>query len=352
MDNLTGRIGFIPVYETLPDARDFNEGKIIIDNSQKNPKLKYSKIIDNELVWVTIDGSDSPMIPATMADLDSHLRERDWNIYGRLYSNAEFKKPVINTDFPPSSTTTTTTTSNPEGDNNKTTTELPEINEISQFSLRMRTMSSGLEDEQQDSSDEEIYLSRVLEDLPEIPSVGELSWDSVCLTDGDYDISEDRGFCSIYEELINLKMKKLEQDGNTVDLGTRHYYDIISIRDVERGSSTIDLIALSGSNYTNVINLNSIIEFDTAGTGKFKNCTCNLTVGIEYTVSGKTYVKEHSFIPYFIDAGNLISNSFITNILDYVTLDFHKNCLRVFPMSKKVTECIISYCYIDYEGLF
>lgn len=356
MDNLTSKVGFIPTYESLPDANDFEEGKIIIDFSQAKPRLKYSKVEGEKMVWVTVDGSDSPNIPASMSELDSQLRERDWNICGRLYSNIEYTKPSVVI----TSTTSTpgllpvpdkTTTSIPE--DNYTTTAPETENPDSEFSLRRNiSVVSSIEDQQSESEEEKLYLSRVLENLPEIPSIEDLSQNSVCLTDDDYSISEDSGFCSIYEELINLKMKELAlESGGTeiIDLGTRHYFDIVSLRDVERGSSIIDLIALGGSNYTNTVNLNGLIE---SSLSKFINSSCYLVAGIEYTVSGKTYTKEYTFVPFRSESGEVISESLIINLSDYVILDYHFNCLRAFPNSKDVTECIISYCYLTYEGLF
>jgi hypothetical protein len=318
----------------LPDAEKFSEGKIIIDCSQEKPKLKYVKNVDGVFRWITIDGSDSPLIPASMADLENQLRQRDWNITERVYSDIYYNKPVPSPTGIPTTTTTTTTTS---------TTPLPLSDSDSVKEFRS-VFSVNVEEDEELS--EHFYISRVAE-LDEIPMYYQLAGDfkEILISDDDFEETGAEEFCNIYEELMNLKMKVLEYDGSTIDLGTRHYYDIISIRDIERGSSTIDLISLGGSSYTNVLNLNSLIDL---GLGNF----CTLVVGIEYTVAGKTYSKEHSFIPYTVENENIIPNSFITNISNQISLDFHNNCLRVFSMSKEVTECIISYCYINYEGLF
>ena len=44
MDSLKQSLGFIPVYDNLPDPEIFDEGRFIIDYSQGKPLLKYTKL--------------------------------------------------------------------------------------------------------------------------------------------------------------------------------------------------------------------------------------------------------------------------------------------------------------------
>jgi hypothetical protein len=87
----------------------------------------------------------------------------------------------------------------------------------------------------------------------------------------------------------------------------------------DAGSSIIDLIALGGSSYTNIVNLNNILGSDIGPKS-------TVVVGVEYTVSGKTYTKEISFIPFKVTEENVVSENFISKILDYAVIE----CFR-FP---------------------
>ena len=325
MNNLTDKLGFIPIHEGL--MSDYNSvegdlGKFVIDFSQNKPVLCYSKLTGNgELVWVRVDGSDSPLSSAQMADLDYQLRQRDWNIGGRIYTDFKFNLDPSN--------------------NNKSS----EAEEDTSGSFTQ-------------SNREKLYLSKIFQDLEYIPEIDSLSNNNsgILLSDHDYVSGESAEFCSLYEELINIKMKELihendQSSGGVIDLSTRHYYDIISLRDVERGTTTIDLISLGGSSYTNIINLNDIIELDRDG--KYVNCECTLVLGIECTVKGNTFTREFRFSPYKVEEGKLRkSDDLIFKFFDYATIDYHNYCIRVFPETSDVTECIISYCYISYDGLF
>lgn len=320
MNNLTDKLGFIPVTEGLVSKESIEKdiGKIIIDYSQNKPVICYSKLTgDGEKVWVRVDGSDSPHSNAKMSDLDYQLHQRDWNIGGRIYTNLESESNGDNS------------TANSEGGDKR----------------------------------EKLFLSKKYNNLEYIPTIDSLCENNSGILISDHDYYEDNlssqsrlEFCSLYEELINVKMKELiyednQSSGGIIDLSTRHYYDLVSLRDVEKGTSTIDLISLGGSSYTNIINLNDIIELD--HNEKYVNCNCNLILGVEYTVRGNTFTKECSFSPYKVDNGELKrSDDLIIRLSDYITIDYHNYCIRVFPETSEVTECIISYCYISYDGLF
>lgn len=320
------KIGFIQVYtKNIPES--IEDGKIIIDYTQESPRLRYynKKDGENSGVWITVDGSDSPATPASLSDLESLLRGRDWNIVGRLYTTKNHKIKTTN-----QSSTTTQTTSYP-----MTTTPIPGENKDKPEELFMyfpKDCFSSFSNPivRLDESQEEYDSFKITEDL--------------VVDDG----VEGNSFSDIYEMFINMKM--LDQSSN---LGALYYYDVVSVRDLEKESSIIDLITKPGSSYTSVVNLNNLIHLMQNTRSNHFDCSCNLVFGVDYTISGQIYTKELSFVPFTIsEDGSIESDDLIIKVSNDVTADYHDRCLRVFPTSKRVTECIISYCYISYGGLY
>lgn len=318
------KIGFIQVYTDIKDIPE-EDGKIIIDYTQESPRLRYyNKKNGEELgVWITVDGSDSPATPASLSDLDSLLRNRDWNIVGRLYTSKNHKIETPNksststTPFPMTSTPMPGEVEKPE----ELFMYFPE-DYFSSFSNPLVNL---------DKDGEKYNSFKVSEDLALDKGTG-----------GEYSFSD------IYEMFINMKM--LDQSSN---LGALYYYDVVSVRDLEKESSIIDLITKPGSSYTSVINLNSLIQLMQGRRRDHFDCSCNLIFGVDYTISGQVYTKELSFIPFTVSEDESISSDdLIIKVSNDVTADYHDRCLRVFPTSKRVTECIISYCYISYGGLY
>lgn len=338
MEN-TKKLGIIPAYNT-EDLLQFNtasSGEIIINNSQESPIIQYGAVSQSGVLsWVRVDGSDSPKRSAKLSDLEYFLRERDWNLgFGRKVALSTLKEEDIII------TTTTTTSTTPSPTTTTTTTTL------SPTTLAFLETSTPAPP----SSKEEIPLLMLLEESYPDPiltiSEEELSLSSsrVAVISDTFNKKEDIDqFNSQYEALMNIK-STMTYNENSINLGSSYYYNLISTRDLEKESTVIDLLSLSDSNYTNILNLNGLISSEVSKDGK----SCNLTIGIDYTVNGKVYSKEVSLDP--IENNEFKSRDILINILDYVTIDYHDFCLRAFPTSLDVNECIISYCYITYYGI-
>lgn len=329
MSNLgaNNKLGFIKTYDSLESINDDTSlinGRIIIDYSQVDPKLKYLKEVDGEKVWITIDGSDSPINSALISDLEYQLRKRDWNITERIFTN----KYSSGSDKSRAASSTTTMT--------PTTT----------------TVSPSIDDN--DDETEDLFLYVGSKDLKPIPNRIEYtsSFKDYIQISETYNEDEINSFNEIYEELIVKKQMK-EYNSEQINLGTQNYFNIISARDLNSGTSVVDLISLTGSTYTSTLNLNQV--FSNLRLDEGTNCL--LVVGVQYTFDRNQYIQELSF-PIIEEKNSINSDQkytgqdFISKIKDKVTVDFHDGCLRVFPESDKVTECIIGYCYINYDGLF
>ena len=107
----------------------------------------------------------------------------------------------------------------------------------------------------------------------------------------------------------------------------------ISTRDILGNTSEVCLICPRDGSYTSTININSQIP------------DCNptqLRVGIFYSKGTKMFSKD-VVIP--------TTSQYVNSGTDDFVLEYSDGCLRVFPDSQEVSECVISYCYLTYEYL-
>lgn len=156
-------------------------------------------------------------------------------------------------------------------------------------------------------------------------------------------------FNEYYEKLMNLR-PIMNINGTQVDFGNAYYYNLISSRDLIQNTSVIDLISLGGSEYTNILNLNELLEKTPEDSGKYLDCDCILKLGIKYSLSGEVFTKNLMFEPFDLVDGVLKPKDFTKDISNNITLEYLDRCIRLFPKTSEVTECIISYCYIVYYG--
>lgn len=167
-------------------------------------------------------------------------------------------------------------------------------------------------------------------------------------------ITEDKNksreeFENIYTKLMKVKSMN---DIKEIDLGNDYYRYLVSTRNLIDGSSIIDLYSYSEtpSDYGSIINLNELLqkrdEFRYYGGGY------SIRLEIMYIKSGSRMSGTLMFDPFLFDKdGKLIFNNFQSIINDDVTVEVKKGCIRLFPESIDITECIIYHCYVIYEKL-
>ena len=112
------------------------------------------------------------------------------------------------------------------------------------------------------------------------------------------------------------------------------YGHLVSARDILRGTSEICLLCPKDGSYTNIINLNSVQGNPT-----------QIRVGVAYSKGTVLYSKDT------VLAGDPDNLNYVTSGPSDFKLEYSDGCLRVFPDSPEVTECVISYCYLTYECL-
>lgn len=297
----------------FPELSEENKGLIIIDNSQETPRLQVigeERVDedDSELKWLTVSGIDSDITVIKSSELEWELRNRDWNIYGRLFVEKDEKEMV-----------------------EKLYLTSPEVSQ---------DPIPNISDLRSEKSEAKCLFSNPIS----IPIINSSTTTTTTTSTVAPDINTEpdfiKEFNEIYEKLIN--MRTYEEGGIT--FGSINYYNLISYRDLEKDSLVIDLISLGGSSYTSVVNLNSLFDFSQ----DYKsNYDFLLVAGIDYEISGMAFSKEISFKPFqIIDGVYNNSKDLIFNISEYVEADYHDRCFRIFPKTNNVDECVISYCYI------
>jgi hypothetical protein len=166
---------------------------------------------------------------------------------------------------------------------------------------------------------------------------------------GNTDTKAEEEFDDIYKQLM-ITRPKMNINEQEVDFGTAYYYGLLSSRDLVRNISVIDLVEEGGSKYTNILNLGELIERTSELSSEYADCSCLITVGVEYTKSGVVYKENFTFEPFRVESGALQETNIKKSFSGDVTLEFVKLCLRLFPDSLDVTECIISNCHVVYYG--
>ena len=167
-------------------------------------------------------------------------------------------------------------------------------------------------------------------------------------------ITEDKNksreeFENIYTKLMKVKSMN---DIKEIDLGNDYYRYLVSTRNLIDGSSIIDLYSYSEtpSDYGSIINLNELLQ--KRDELRYHEGGYSIRLEIMYIKSGSRMSGTLMFDPFLFDKdGKLIFNNFQSIINNDVTVEVKKGCIRLFPESIDITECIIYHCYVIYEKL-
>lgn len=217
-----------------------------------------------------------------------------------------------------------------------------------EFQLRQRSWNIGPRIYINTSGGLYLYLGEVGSPIPQIYSG---TPDGVSISEIYTQAGADE-FNEYYEKLMNIK-PVITMDGTEIDLSSRKYYSsLVSSRDILDGVSVVDLIALGGTAYTNILNLSELLHLSPIDPSKFLDCDCSIKLGVTFTKSGKNYTRNIMFEPFVVLAGELKVKEFTRTIADSVVVEYSDKCIRVFPVATDptITECVISQCYFSYYG--
>lgn len=156
-----------------------------------------------------------------------------------------------------------------------------------------------------------------------------------------------------FEDLyIQLMKVQSMNDIKEIDLGSDYYKYLVSTRNLIDQSSTVDLYSYTenSTDYGNILNLVELLQKK----DKIRYMEGGYTIRLEimYVKSENRMSGTFIFDPFNIDnEGNMTFNNFQTVINDDVTVEVKKGCIRLFPETTDITECIIYHCYMIYEKL-
>lgn len=136
------------------------------------------------------------------------------------------------------------------------------------------------------------------------------------------------------DEYINLYNKYIMVKEDNIG----EYSRLISTRDILGNHSEVCLLCPKDGSYTNIVNINSAMMTSAS------ESPVQLRVGIAYSKGPRFYSRD-----VIVPTGT--TETYITTGQSDFTLEYSEGCLRVFPESQEVTECVISYCFLTYEYL-
>lgn len=165
--------------------------------------------------------------------------------------------------------------------------------------------------------------------------------------------SSDKGSLEEFEKSYIMLMKvKSMTDIKEIDLGNDYYRYLVSSRNLIDQSTIIDLYSYSenSTDYGNILNLNELLQ--KKDNIRYQKGDYTIKLEIMYVKSGSRMSGSFIFDPFLFDIdGNLSFYNFQSKINDEITVEVKNGCIRLFPESKNITECIIYHCYLIYGKL-
>lgn len=316
------------------NARDFHDSiseDIRVVNNNKYPFIEYQKEGGKEIN--TINKID-PLL-ARASDLDYLLRVRSWNTPERKFIDGRKNLCIIQ--------------------DNGTLDYIPTI---------YTTENDGEYRLKENST--EILKGTVLNSMS--PGTTELIDDIIfgdaLSIDEEKEEKEEKPLASGMISPIN-KIRKIvsnwrriesnERKSNSITEDTLH--NILSRNLDKISGGSVDLICFGSGIYTNILNLNHYLEVNADKIDHSQSIIVKL--GIKYTKKNQGVVdrfyKEISFFPftfsyeYETQTRKAVSENFIREINNDVVAEYINGCIRLFPLHSNVTECIISFCNLNYE---
>lgn len=156
-----------------------------------------------------------------------------------------------------------------------------------------------------------------------------------------------------FEKLYTILMRvKPMTDIKEIDLANDYYRYLVSTRNLIDQSSVIDLYSYSenSTDYGNILNLNELLQ--KKDKIRYQKGDYTIRLEIMYIRSGSRMSSTFIFDPYSFDEdGNLSFNNFQSKVNNDITIEVKNGCIRLFPDSNEITECIIYHCYLVYGKL-
>lgn len=141
-----------------------------------------------------------------------------------------------------------------------------------------------------------------------------------------------------YEHLVDL----IKKDGTENETDMKNYYNFSIIRDFVENSTTVNVLSMLKENYVDTINLNTVRSLITFDSDSEKSLGISIKLGVQYTTESGIVTGQDLIFDAYKDYHHTINDELVIEIKD--------NCIRLFP-SDSVVESIITYCYLQYDGI-
>lgn len=316
------------------NAREFHKDSEIdirVVNNNKFPFIEYKTKNNNGITETNTINKIDPKL-AKASDLDYLLRTRSWNTPERKFIDGK-KNLCIYDDNIISDYIPVIYTTNTDGEY-----KLSENGEILQGVI-MNSVPPGTTEVIDDIIKETLEISSEDEDKNKnsLSFIGYIS-----------PINKIRKIVSHWRQLESIKRKENSITEDTL-------YNIIQRNINKISGGSVDIICYGSGTYTNIVNLNHYLEINNNTVDLSQKIIVKL--GVSYTKKNlgivNRYYKEISFTPFiFIYDGNFIkakSDNFIREINNDIIIEYINGCVRVFSTNENITECIISFCNLNYE---
>lgn len=304
------------------NARDFHEGAqedIRIINNNKSPYIEYQKNTSEDSKIINTINKIDPQL-ARASDLEYLLKNRCWNTPERKFIDCNKNLCILKEDstveYIPTIINTEISGGYIIGKNGE--------EKIGTIIPRFSPNTTEIEDD--------------LGDIQE-KSTKQLS-----------PIEYTRKLVSKFRAIESKKKREHSITEDTL-------YNILTRNKDKMSGGVVDLICSGSGTYTNIINLNYFLEIKDNKIDGFQKLLVKLGINFTKNIKGipTIYNKEFSFYPFLFTLESstkkikAISDNFVYEIDDNVIVEYMNGCIRVFPVDKDIIECIINFCYLNYE---
>lgn len=317
------------------NARDFHDSiteDIRVVNNNKCPFIEYQKEGGKEIN--TINKVD-PLL-ARASDLDYLLRIRNWNTPERKFIDGRKNLCIMQDDG--------------------TLDYIPTI---------YITENEG--EYRLDENSTEILKGTILNSMAPGTTelIDDITFGDVLSIDEEIEESEKNepvtnGMISPINKIRKIvsNWRRIESNERKINSITEDTLHNILSRNLDKISGgSVDLICFGSGTYTNILNLNHYLEVNADKVDYSQSIIAKL--GIKYTKKNQEvvdrYYKEISFFPftfsyeYETQIRKAVSENFIREINNDIVVEYINGCIRLFPLHSGITECIISFCNLNYE---
>lgn len=155
---------------------------------------------------------------------------------------------------------------------------------------------------------------------------------------------------NLSESVMTEDKEKIDKINTEEDINVYSDY-LLSARDLVSGFSVVDLWEYP-TEYGSILNLCSLPN--KIGNLKYSESPSMIKLCVAWTKNTVRKTKDVTFVPWKVnsyDGTKFEWKNFISSLDNEITVEFYDGCIRLFPESSEITECIIHHCFAVYDKL-